>query len=151
MGATSSFSNKFQKFSETDYPLIVRIIDRHVVVTSPDFNFPVPVVVPYEDHASAGRALRMAWLQITELLKLGAEKGERPPTPINHAEVFPRQSQEVSLSEACRITGLKPTMLRELGDQGIIASRRTPKGHRRFSRKAVEVYAERIKADFNNR
>ena len=114
MGSTASFSDKFQKFSETDYPLIVRIINRHVVVTSPDFNFPIPIVVPYSDHAAAGRTLRMAWLQITELLKLRTEKGEPSPTPIRHSEIFPRLRQEVGLSEACRITGIKPTMLREL-------------------------------------
>ena len=48
----------------------------------------------------------------------------------------------LSLKEASQVLGVHPATLRAWSDRGRIASRRTPGGHRRFSRADLEAWLE---------
>jgi len=138
----SPILQKYKMLREQDYPLIVRVIGRHLVVTSPDFQFPIPVVVPYDPPSveMGGKALVAAFLQIAEYLKALGDVGEKAPNPSTRQELFPQLGDEVSLKEACHILGMKPDMVRTLADEGKVPSTRTPKGHRRFSREKLKNF-----------
>lgn len=53
------------------------------------------------------------------------------------------QSEWISLGEAAALLGVHPTTLRHWADQGDLPSQRTPGGHRRFQRRAVEQWLAR--------
>jgi excisionase family DNA binding protein len=132
----------YKKLRDRDYPLVVRVIDRHLVVTSPDFQFPIPIVVPYDPPSveMGGKALIAGFLQIAEYLNSLERMNEDPPAPSRLKTLFPKLTDEVSLKEACHILGMKPDMVRGLADEGRIPSSRTPKGHRRFSREKLREF-----------
>ena len=139
-----------RKYRAHQYPLITRILNRTIIVTSPDFHFPVPVTsyLGSEDLSTPdaigklGRALRIAFAQIEAMLEnLDAAK-EGHPTPISVEDAVPRPPKTVSLKEGCFITGLKPDALRALGDRGLVKMALTSGGHRRFERAALERYLD---------
>ncbi len=134
---------KNRRFRFLDYALTVQVVNRSIVVESPDFKFPIPVVRPFNPPSieTAGRAIMAAWVQINDYLVEMDKRSDEHPTPKIMKESFSKLAQLISLSEACRILGLKPTMLRELADSGKIPCKRTPKGHRRFLKKDLENYS----------
>jgi len=138
-----------KRFRSHQYPLVVRVIHRTIVVTSPDFHFPMPITIhlgPDEPDSNEavvkmGRAVRLAYIQISGLLQQMEKDKEAHPTPRELKEVVPSPPKTVSLSEACRMTGLKADALRGLGDQGIIKTKKTAGGHRRFLRESLEAFS----------
>lgn len=57
-------------------------------------------------------------------------------------------TDELTIDEACKILLLGKTTVRQLADAGALGPlRRTPGGHRRLSREAVEAYAARLVVD----
>ena len=140
---------ELKRFRAHQYPLVVRVIHRTVVVTSPDFHFPIPITLPLgpdepesnEAVLKMGRAVRLAYIQISGLLQQMERQREAHPPPRELKEVVPAPPKTVSLAEACRLTGLKPDALRGLGDQGIIQTKKTAGGHRRFYRESLEAFS----------
>lgn len=96
-------------FRKQDYPLVVRFINRHVVVTSPDFNFPMPVVKPCDpdkpDLHAIGEAVFFAMLQVGQALK----SPDEPPAPTLPRDVIPRLSSWMSLKLAGSSTAWQST------------------------------------------
>jgi excisionase family DNA binding protein len=140
----SPIARELKRFRHEDYPLVVRIVDRHLLVTSPDFNFPIPVCVPFDPPTPQQmyKAMLSAWLQIADYLKaLDAERKEHP-TPKKPKDVIPRPEEWINLGEACRLLGVKADIARDMADSKIVRSKRTPRGHRRFSRMSIEQYVE---------
>jgi hypothetical protein len=45
-----------------------------------------------------------------------------------------------SLRPASQLSGITPSTLRRMADSGLIACRKTPQGHRRFLKSALEEY-----------
>lgn len=140
--SASPISKLSVRFQSLDYSLNVRVLNRHLVITSPDFDFPIPIVLPYDPPSidTGGKALIAAWLQIGEYLKELTTRGEPHPKPKQSRKMYPELKDQISISEACRILGMKPDMVRELADKGIIPSTRTFKGHRRFSRSKLLAF-----------
>jgi excisionase family DNA binding protein len=138
----SPISKLSERFQGQDYPLVVRILNRHLVITSPDFEFPVPIVLPYDPPSieTGGKAIIAAWLQIAEYLKELSSRGETHPVPKQSRKIYPKLIDEISIGEACRILGMKSDMVRTLADRGLIPCSRTFKGHRRFSRSKLEAF-----------
>ena len=60
-------------------------------------------------------------------------------TPTKPSDDFHTAPDEVGVSEAGRILGVGPDAVRAYGDAGMLTYRRTPGGHRRFKRTAVEA------------
>lgn len=149
----SPITKAYRRLRGQDFPLVVRVIDRHLVVTSPDFRFPIPIVVPYDPPTveQGGKALIAAFLQISDYLKTLENSDESPPVPSKTHSLFPKLVDEISLAEACRILGMKPDMVRELADEGKIPSSRTPKGHRRFSREKLQAFIKNYLEENANR
>jgi excisionase family DNA binding protein len=54
----------------------------------------------------------------------------------------PAPTEWLSLQQASRVLGVHPATLRAWSDRGRIASRRTPGGHRRFSRADLDTWVE---------
>jgi excisionase family DNA binding protein len=140
----STITAMLKRYRHLDYSLVVRVVNGHLIVTSPDFEFPVPIVLPYDPPSieTGGKALVAAWLQIANYLKELADRKEPHPAPRRAKSSLPRLADEVSMGEACRILGMKPDMVRILAREGKIPFSRTPKGHRRFSRKLLQGYIE---------
>ncbi len=140
----SPITKMTQRYKDHDYPLVFRLINRHLVVTSPDFKFPIPIVIPFDPpHPDlCGKALYAAWLQVADYLRHLDDQKLPHPTPKPN-EIFPKLLDAISIKEACRILGMKQTMLRELSDQGEIPCTHTPKGHRRYSREKLEQYIQK--------
>jgi hypothetical protein len=139
---------KLQKYRATRYPVVTRVIDRTVVVTSPDFHFPIPVTLYLgtDDLSSPevllkiGRAVRLAYAQIDAHLGDLDDLRQDHPKPREPRETIPCPPKMVSLQEGCRLSGLKPDALRSAADQGLIKTTRTAGGHRRFERFSIEAY-----------
>lgn len=133
-----------KRFYASDYALVVRIIDSHLVVTCPDLKLPMPVVMPCDlarpSLVKVGEAIILAFFQIEKYLKDLVELQREHPLPSEPKEVVPALPKVMSMTEACRLSGLKPDVLRTLADQGIIRSIRTAGGHRRFFRDSIEQY-----------
>jgi excisionase family DNA binding protein len=124
----------------------------HLVISSPDFEFPIPIVLPYDPPSieTGGKALIAAWLQIGEYLKELSLRRDTHPYPKKVREIFPKVVDEVALGEACRILGMKPDMVRYLANTGTISSTRTPRGHRRFSRMQLQSFLENYRNNSGN-
>ena len=54
----------------------------------------------------------------------------------------PAPTEWLSLQQASKVLGVHPATLRAWSDRGRIASRRTPGGHRRFSRADLDTWVE---------
>ena len=138
-----------KKFRASRYPVVIRIIERTVIATCPDFNFPLPVTIylgtdDLSDPAviqKIGRAVRLAYAQIEALLSDLNDLNEEHPRPRDPKDAVPCSPKTVSIKEACLLSGLKPDALRALADQRIIKTTRTAGGHRRFERRSLEAYA----------
>ena len=78
-----------KKFRASRYPVVIRIIERTVIATCPDFNFPLPVTIylgtdDLSDPAviqKIGRAVRLAYAQIEALLSDLNDLNEEHPRP----------------------------------------------------------------------
>jgi excisionase family DNA binding protein len=140
--SVSPISQVSGSFKDRDYALVVRVISGHLIITSPDFQFPIPIVLPYNPPSieTGGKALIAAWLQIANYLKELTSRGEPHPSPKKPSEILPKLVDQISIREACRILGMKPDMIRDLVREGKIPCSRTPKGHRRFSRNSLHEY-----------
>jgi len=138
----SAASLKSRRYRYDDYALVSRIVNRHLVVTAPDFNMPIPVVVPFDPPTpqQGGRALLAAWIQIAEYLKGLDGINKSHPAPKKPKEAIPHPLDTITLRTACLLLAMKPDMVRGLADSGAISTTRTPGGHRRFSRKKIEEY-----------
>ena len=134
-----------KRFRKEDYPLVVRVVNRHLVITSPDFKFPLPVVKPVNldrpDLREIGAAVYMAYLQIEQAIRDRDLARVSLPCPTQPREVLPAELKTVSLTEACTRLGLKPDAVRALADSGKIQSLRTQGGHRRLLRSSIEEFA----------
>lgn len=125
-----------------DYPLVVRFIDGYVVVTAPDFQFPVPALKRMDlenpNLRTIGEMVYMTYLQVVAELKERDSAKLPHPAPSRPREAIPRAPRTMSLAEASRLLGLKPHVIREMADSGEIRATRTPGGHRRFLRDSIE-------------
>ena len=126
------------------YPLVLRFIDGHVVVTCADFKFPIPPVrrvdLTNPDLKAIGEAVYLAHLQIEREIKDLRAKNDEIPPPSSPHDAVPRLPKAMSLREACEIMGLKEHSVRALADGGLIKTLRTKGKHRRFLRESVENY-----------
>jgi excisionase family DNA binding protein len=52
--------------------------------------------------------------------------------------------RDLTVSEAAVIVGVHPNTLRSYADQGLLAYKRLPGGHRRFRREDLEAFRERL-------
>ncbi|MEN9724289.1 MAG: hypothetical protein RJB38_2275 [Pseudomonadota bacterium] len=146
-----AFSKKTKKLTKTDdhfraeaYPLLIRFIDGYLVVSAPDFHFPIPALKRIDlenpNLRAIGEMVFMTYLQIVAELK-ERDRGKRPhPQPSSPEQAIPRPSRVMSLTEASKKLGLRPHVARALADSGEIRASRTPGGHRRFLRDSVESY-----------
>jgi len=151
VGADNSPRNSSKRTVGThraqDYPLVVRFIDGYVVVTAPDFQFPVPALKRMDlenpNLRTIGEMVYMTYLQaVAELKERDAAKLGHP-APSRPREAVPRAPRTMSLAEASKILGLKPHVVRLMADSGEIRASRTPGGHRRFLRDSVEEILKR--------
>ncbi len=134
-------------FRAQDYPLVVRFIDGYVVVTAPDFQFPVPALKRMDLDApnlrTIGEMVYMTYLQVVAELNERDRVGLKHPAPSKPREALPSRPRTVSLTEASKMLGMKPHVVRQLADTGKVRATRTPGGHRRFVRESVEQYVQK--------
>ncbi len=122
---------------------MVRFIEGYVVVTAPDFQFPVPALKRMDlenpNLRTIGEMVYMTYLQVVAELKERDSAQMPHPAPSRPRDAVPRPARTMSLAEASRILGLKPHVIREMADSGEIRASRTPGGHRRFLRDSIEA------------
>ena len=143
----SSSSRTESRRRASDYPIVVRFIDGYVVVSAPDFQFPVPALKRLDlenpNLRTIGEMVYMTHLQIAAELKERDSAGIPHPHPSKPRDTVPRAARAMSLAEAARELGLRPHVIRAMADSGEIRATRTPGGHRRFLRESVEAWLGR--------
>jgi len=144
---TNSSKRTIGRHRPQEYPLVVRFIDGYVVVTAPDFQFPVPALKRMDlenpNLRTIGEMVYMTYLQVAAELKERDAAKLAHPAPSRPRDAVPRPARTMSLAEASRTLGLKPHVIREMADTGEIRASRTPGGHRRFLRDSVEELIQR--------
>lgn len=117
-------------------------MDGYVVVTAPDFQFPVPALKRMDlenpNLRTIGEMVYMTYLQVMAELKERDAAKLAHPAPSRPREAVPRAPRTMSLAEASKLLGFKPHVIREMADTGEIRASRTPGGHRRFLRESIE-------------
>jgi len=133
-----------RQFRAGNYPFLIRFIDGYVVVSAPDFHFPVPALKRFDlekpDFKAIGEMVYMTYLQVVAELKQRDAAELAHPEPSKAGQFAIEAPKTLSLSEASKVLGLKPHVVRSLADSGEIRAMRTQGSHRRFLRESVERY-----------
>lgn len=131
-----------QKFKPSNYPLVLKVTDGHLWVSSPDFMINL---TERADHfrkpEQIGEMILSAWQRIEELLKKRAPEKE-PPIPSKNKDLFPEPAERlVSISQVARALGLSEQTIRRMAARGEIGAKKTPGGHLRFKESEVSLQA----------
>ncbi len=126
------------------YPLVIQVIQNHLMIYSPDFNYRVVESWRPEDIGQTEMMILKVRKELQSRIFLAGSRGLSPPPPATHASLRMIEDQDwISTRDAARLLQVSEETVRRLADHGGLPCRLTPGGHRRFSRKAVSDYLTR--------
>lgn len=126
------------KLSER-FPIVVQIVGLHLMVISPDFQ--EWIGERYNPKIIGQTELLIGRLRgrLDHLIQIRKKNGEHIPSPavfsVKAAEIDPAI---LTVSQAARLMNVSRFTLWRMANEGKIAYRETPGGHRRFKRAEIE-------------
>jgi excisionase family DNA binding protein len=126
------------------YPLIIQVIHNHLMIYSPDFNYRVVETWRPEDIGQTEMMVLKIRKELSNRLQLSSGRNTSPPLPSSPSSLHLVEDQDwISTRDTARLLQVSEETVRRLADQGGLACRLTPGGHRRFNRKTVSDYLKR--------
>jgi len=123
------------------YPLIIQVLHNHLMIYSPDFNYRVVETWRPDDIGQTEMLVLKVRKELSNRIQLSINRNTPPPLPSPHSSLRLVEDQDwISTRDAARLLQVSEETVRRLSDQGGLACRLTPGGHRRFIRKSVTDY-----------
>jgi excisionase family DNA binding protein len=123
------------------YPLVIQVIQNHLMIYSPDFNYRVVETWRPEDIGQTEMLVLKVRKELSNRIHLSLTRGSPPPACSPHSSLRLVEDQDwISTRDVARLLQVSDETVRRLADSGGIPCRLTPGGHRRFSRKAVSEH-----------
>ena len=133
---------QLSNFEPGKYPVIIRIISKHLVVSSPDFGMHIT-----KRFDEIRRAEEIGSLVLDMMKKIQVEGSKRTslglrlPEPSMLAELAPKDDPaHLTVADVARILETSQDTVRRLVDDGSLKCSTTRGGHRRFRASVVENY-----------
>jgi excisionase family DNA binding protein len=129
------------------YPLVIQVIQNHLMIYSPDFNYRVVETWRPGDIGQTEMLVLKVRKELSNRIQLSMARGSPPPSPSPHSSLQLVEEQDwISTRDASRLLLVSEETVRRLADNGGLPCRLTPGGHRRFSRRSVSEYLTRAQA-----